>query len=588
MRTPLLLAILLVPLVGTAFADSQILSTDVGTLDVRVFPLDIPSTGDTNLNVDFINPSTDKFFQHIDYTVLITKDGQSVFETEAHTSKGTVLIPVDFPVSGIYNIDVTIQGIFFQEIPTEKVSFKVPVILKDPVRQQYTTILCHKDSPIRIDSAYIREHIAHGDTRGECKTISTPIIEEINVPTPEPEIPETPIQETVAVPQVTISNEPEKILTLQEITDFVDLIIGTMNTIFALVYELEDDPRLEQWASDVIQDRVERTQDKIYSQLETTQDISQLRAESDKILNPIETQPVVTESQITQINPQPQIITPTIAEPQIKSIVTPQPQIITPTIAEPQIKSIVTTPTLSSSGIVIEYEPIPKTADEAIVNGALSAAMSQWGRKNPDFRMEIYPQLEPDLMIKWREVELKDELGHAEIDSLNYPGVGYMEISLGNYDCNGDYVLQDRNMLTNTIMHEIGHALGLGHHPDENHLMYGDDDFTQQNFDTLGLKIPKKLEQNYIGQAELNKELVSLDKKMGENADKLEKMTKDIEYLYSLLEEEPKFDSHKRIQFRLDHLLEESEVLNAESDLLIDRYNKIFPKFNCFPNVIME
>jgi hypothetical protein len=68
---------------------------------------------------------------------------------------------------------------------------------------------------------------------------------------------------------------------------FVDLIIDTMKSIFDLVYNLEDNPKLEQWASQVIQDRAQRTEDKINSQLEITQDISKIKVESDKIFNPV-------------------------------------------------------------------------------------------------------------------------------------------------------------------------------------------------------------------------------------------------------------------------------------------------------------
>lgn len=67
---------------------------------------------------------------------------------------------------------------------------------------------------------------------------------------------------------------------------FVDFIIDTMNSIFGLVYDLQDNPKLNQWGNQVIQDSVQRTQDKLDSQLGITHDISKIKAESDKILNP--------------------------------------------------------------------------------------------------------------------------------------------------------------------------------------------------------------------------------------------------------------------------------------------------------------
>lgn len=67
---------------------------------------------------------------------------------------------------------------------------------------------------------------------------------------------------------------------------FVDFIIDIMNSIFGLVYDLQDNPKLNQWGNQVIQDSAQRTQDQLDSQLGITHDISKIKAESDKILNP--------------------------------------------------------------------------------------------------------------------------------------------------------------------------------------------------------------------------------------------------------------------------------------------------------------
>ena len=67
---------------------------------------------------------------------------------------------------------------------------------------------------------------------------------------------------------------------------FVDFIIDTMNSIFGLVYDLQDNPKLNQWGNQVIHDSAQRTQDQLDSQLGITHDISKIKAESDKILNP--------------------------------------------------------------------------------------------------------------------------------------------------------------------------------------------------------------------------------------------------------------------------------------------------------------
>ena len=46
------------------------------------------------------------------------------------------------------------------------------------------------------------------------------------------------------------------------------------------------------------------------------------------------------------------------------------------------------------------------------------------------------------------------------------------------------------SLITNTTTHEIGHFLGLGHHPFQNHLMYGEGTFP---FDNKGYSIPAQL-----------------------------------------------------------------------------------------------
>ena len=65
--------------------------------------------------------------------------------------------------------------------------------------------------------------------------------------------------------------------------------MDTMNSIFHLVYDLQDNSRLEQWGNQIIQDSAQRTEDKINAQLGTTEDISKIKTESEKILNHIKT-----------------------------------------------------------------------------------------------------------------------------------------------------------------------------------------------------------------------------------------------------------------------------------------------------------
>ena len=126
-----LLAVLLIPLlIVPAFAESQTLKTDKGALDVNISYDDIQPNIQTKINIDFLNPQTKKTQEHIDYTVTVTKDGQQVFGPIplTHTSIGTVKIPIEFNQGeGVYKMEFEIEGILFQPLPTEVVSFDIAV-----------------------------------------------------------------------------------------------------------------------------------------------------------------------------------------------------------------------------------------------------------------------------------------------------------------------------------------------------------------------------------------------------------------------------------------------------------------------------
>ena len=126
-----LFALLLVPLlIVPAFAESQTLPTDKGTLDVKLTYDSIEPNVQTRINVDFINPQTQKIQEHIDYTIAVSKDGETVFGPIplTHTSEGSVKIPIEFNLGeGMYSMDFEVEGILFQPIPKEIVSFDIIV-----------------------------------------------------------------------------------------------------------------------------------------------------------------------------------------------------------------------------------------------------------------------------------------------------------------------------------------------------------------------------------------------------------------------------------------------------------------------------
>ena len=127
----ILLVFLLIPLlIIPAFAESQVLPTEKGTLDVKLSHDPIEPNVETKINIDFLNPQTQKVQEHIDYTISVSKDGERVFGPIplTHTSVGSVKIPIEFNLGeGVYTMDFEIEGILFQPIPKETVSFDIIV-----------------------------------------------------------------------------------------------------------------------------------------------------------------------------------------------------------------------------------------------------------------------------------------------------------------------------------------------------------------------------------------------------------------------------------------------------------------------------
>ena len=127
----IMLVILLAPLLAVpAFAETQNLPTSDGTLNVEITHDPIELDAQNKIGIDFINPQTERTQEHIDYTVAVTKDGEGVFGPIplTHTSPGTVTIPIEFDRGeGTYTMDIEVEGILFQPIPKETVSFQIPV-----------------------------------------------------------------------------------------------------------------------------------------------------------------------------------------------------------------------------------------------------------------------------------------------------------------------------------------------------------------------------------------------------------------------------------------------------------------------------
>lgn len=118
-------------MLAPAFAQNYQDSTDQKTLNVKisVIPINPVPTDETKFKIDFINPKLEKIQEHIDYKFTLQRDGQNIFGPTplVHTSLGSVTIPVGPLEGGTYSVFIEIEGILFQPIPPEFVSFSIPI-----------------------------------------------------------------------------------------------------------------------------------------------------------------------------------------------------------------------------------------------------------------------------------------------------------------------------------------------------------------------------------------------------------------------------------------------------------------------------
>jgi hypothetical protein len=117
-------------LVIPAYADPIVKPTSAETINVS-FETDpaIPSPGDqTQIKLNFINKQTNTLQPHVDYKISVMQAGNQVFGIPiTHTAEGAVSIPFQFQTSGTYKVIVDIEGLVFQPIPPETVTFDLNV-----------------------------------------------------------------------------------------------------------------------------------------------------------------------------------------------------------------------------------------------------------------------------------------------------------------------------------------------------------------------------------------------------------------------------------------------------------------------------
>ena len=266
--------------------------------------------------------------------------------------------------------------------------------------------------------------------------------------------------------------------------------------------------------------------------------------------------------------------------------------VLSETISQQEtIRSIDPTIKTNSKIRIISYnvEPIPDVSNRQIIQNALDNALISWEEENNLVFQQT--SIFPDMQIEWQTIASESHAGLATY-SEKYKGI--ITIGIGKFNCNSEYVQYDGNLLHQTIMHEIGHILGLGHHPEEIHLMYGVDDIDLKSIENFEYVIPKHYDGFFEGYIQLETNYNILNSKLEDLNEKIEELEKQ----YTVMNTEyeiilSKLETNSQYLNQVNSIEQELTQLNNQINSVINNHNEIVYNMNeivdqmsCFPDII--
>jgi len=240
--------------------------------------------------------------------------------------------------------------------------------------------------------------------------------------------------------------------------------------------------------------------------------------------------------------------------------------------------------------IYYSFESVPDVPDKQIPIDALIKAIDTWEKSNPN--LEFIESENSNIEIKWQKYASSTHTGLATCNSVLFGILSHcvLDISIGAEDCNSNFVQNDENMVGNILMHEIGHALELGHTSEENHLMYSTES-PEINYDTKGYSIPERFEELYVGQKlllsqekEIKSKIELLDSKIKREQSQYDEYYKQYEFYEGKTLPPKEFEKAQRAYDKINLQAEKVNGLIDQQNELIIQINDVLNQLGCNPN----
>ena len=247
-----------------------------------------------------------------------------------------------------------------------------------------------------------------------------------------------------------------------------------------------------------------------------------------------------------------------------------------------------------SEPITFLVDPIPQRQPYPdVIRNGVDIAFNEWNQNNPNLVFEETINKDADIHLSWDHVIYGEHRGAGKLDCLALDEVCGILIALGELNCKKEYVQYDQGKVANILAHEIGHALGLLHIADQDHLMYGIDDNVQVNFDTLGLGIPVLQEENFVGREPLETQFDTLSlqhEKLNSEYEKLyseyEMFLKDYDLTPETVADSEETGESELLTLTVSESIEKINAKGNEKNSIGQEINLLVDELNCYPDVI--